>query len=102
MTGPGTDRSDERIARLERELTAVDLERLRLRSELEQIRLSPVGPLIDPARALRSTLERYLWRLRRRFGGEEARLGGRGQQGRATGTRRLASPPPKRRLSRHR
>ena len=90
MAGAGTDRSDERIARLEREPTAVDLERLRLRSELEQIRLSPVGPLIDPSRALRSTLERYLWRLRRRLGGREARLWGRRQQGRATGIRRLA------------
>jgi hypothetical protein len=85
---PGADRTNERIVRLERELRAVDLERRRLRSELEQVRLSPVGPLIDPSRALRSTLERYVWRLRRRFRGGET--GARGRGNAAEETRRLA------------
>lgn len=59
----------EEIARLRRELSAVDMERLRLRSELEQIRRSPLGSLIDPARTLRAILDRYLWRLRARLPG---------------------------------
>jgi Sulfotransferase family len=80
--------ADERIVRLERELRAVDLERLRLRSELEQIRLSPLGPLIDPARALRSTLERDLWRLRRRFRDAQSRTRWQGRP--ATEPRRQA------------
>jgi hypothetical protein len=43
----------------------VDMERLRLRSELEQMRSSPLGPLIDPARTVRLVVVRYLSRLRR-------------------------------------
>lgn len=57
-TGAAPGPAGERIARLQRELRAVDMERLRLRSELEQIRLSPLGPLIDPARTLRAIAER--------------------------------------------
>jgi hypothetical protein len=63
---PGHGRpADEEIARLRRELSAVNLERLRLRSELEQVRLSPLGRLIDPARTVRSVVDRQLWRLSR-------------------------------------
>jgi hypothetical protein len=45
------------------------MERLRLRSELELIRLSPLGRLIDPARTLRAVLDRYLRRARMRLPG---------------------------------
>jgi hypothetical protein len=90
VAGAGTDPAGERIARLQRELRAVDLERLRLRSELEQIRLSPLGPLIDPARTVRSILERYLRRLQRRLQGGEARLRGREERRPAARIRRLA------------
>ncbi|MGH2988394.1 MAG: sulfotransferase domain-containing protein [Solirubrobacterales bacterium] len=55
------------VARLKRELNAVDTERIRLRSELEQIRRSPVGRLIDQARTMRTILDRHLWRLRTRL-----------------------------------
>jgi hypothetical protein len=54
----------EELERLRRELRAVEVERARLRSELEQIRISPLGPLIDPARTARSIVERYARRLR--------------------------------------
>ena len=64
--------SDDEVARLTRELDAVDAERRRLRVELEQIRRSPLGPLIGPARTLRSVVERRAGRLRRRLGGRLA------------------------------
>jgi hypothetical protein len=90
VAGAGTDPAGERIARLQRELRAVDVERVRLRSELEQIRLSPLGPLIDPARTVRSILERYVRRLRRRLRGGETRLRRREKRRPAARTRRLA------------
>lgn len=76
MSDPGPDE----IARLQRELDAVDLERRRLRSELEQIRSSPLGPLIEPVRTARVVVERYLSRLRRPLGRR-----GRGGRARAPG-----------------
>jgi sulfotransferase family protein len=79
---------DEEIARLERELSAVDAERLRLRSELEQVRLSPLGPLIGPARTARSVVERWLRRLSRRLPFSLRRAGGRRRQ-------RAARLPPR-------
>jgi hypothetical protein len=80
----------ERIARLQRELKAVDTERLRLRAELEQIRRSPVGPLIDPARTLGSIVDRYVRRLRDRVGGGQTGLLRRARRRPATGGRRAA------------
>jgi Sulfotransferase family len=63
---PGGTSADE-IARLTRELDADDAERRRLQVELDEIRHSPVGPLIGPARTLRSVIERRTRRLRRRL-----------------------------------
>ena len=65
---PGGTSADE-VARLTRELGAADAQRRRLEVELDQIRRSPLGPLIGPARTLRSVVERRARRLRRRFGG---------------------------------
>ena len=70
--GTGANPAAEEIARLRRDLSAVDMERLRLRSELEQIRRSLLGPLIDPARTLRMILDRFMWRLRTRLRGGAA------------------------------
>ena len=50
------------------------MERLRLRSELEQIRVSPLGPLIEPARTVRLVVVRYLGRLRRLLFGAHSRM----------------------------
>ena len=85
MSDPGPEES----ARLRRELEAVDLERRRLRSELEQIRTSPLGPLIEPARTARVVAERWLGRLRRLL----ARRG-RGAGGGATRQRPRDRPQP--------
>ncbi len=52
------------IDRLRGELEASERERVRLRSELEQIERSPLGPLIGPGRTLRAIAERRLRRLR--------------------------------------
>jgi hypothetical protein len=56
--------SKEEIARLRGELNAVNAERLRLRTELAQLRSSPLGRLIDPARTVGLVVRRYLSRLR--------------------------------------
>jgi Sulfotransferase domain len=77
-----SDPGPEESARLRRELEAVDLERRRLRSELQQIRSSPLGPLIEPARIARVVAQRWLGRLRR--------LLGRGRRGAGEG----AAPRP--------
>ncbi len=63
------DSANEELDRLRRELAAVDAERLRLRSELEQVALSPVGPIVGPSRTVRSIVERRFRRLRGRFPG---------------------------------
>ena len=71
MSAPqGRDRragppGDDRIVRLERELDAVNAERLRLRAELERIRRSPLGRLILPAETLRAAVARRLRPLAR-------------------------------------
>jgi Sulfotransferase family len=84
-------RGDE-LADLRRELTAVEGERQRLRSELEQIRRSPLGPLIGPARTLRSIVERRVLRLRQRLA-RRSRTPARGSGAAPeVGGRRL--PPP--------
>jgi len=65
---------EHEVDRLRRELSAVEGERRRLVAELEQIRRSPLGPLIGPARTLRAIVERRMLALRRRLGGGRIRV----------------------------
>jgi hypothetical protein len=67
------------------------MERLRMRSELEQIRASPLGSLIDPARTVRLVVVRYLGRLRRLLGGGRRRM--RSQTARRAPDRPRRLPP---------
>jgi hypothetical protein len=86
----GDKSSREEIARLRGELDAVNAERLRLRTELAQLRSSPLGRLIDPARTVGLVVRRYLSRLRRVLPGRRSSSGGGARDGRE-GPRRL--PP---------
>lgn len=85
---PGDEDPDGgEFGRLRRELAAVDLERRRLRSELEAIRSSALGRLIGPARTVSAIVERYA----RRLGGDRVGAWLERRRGSRSSPRR---PPP--------